>query len=608
MAEVQTYDAGGTQRRAPVTSARFQPATDGGDINKGLQDFGAGLQQVAKVEMEITDFEDEAAVKELAVRRTAFTTRLLYGDGTPENPGYLNMTGGDALRAEPDIRRQIEENDRLLLGEAGGGQRQRMFNQYLTNDFARDDQVISRHRSNETKAYNLASTTALIEARTNQAAAQLALGAPEGRVTLEAGRADVLDLLDQQGAETSPEILANAQRNYTSNIHAKAIGILRAQGNDTGALAYFEANKAEMTTDAQVAMGPALNASSDIATGRAQGLRAFTTANGDRAAAYAMVSPNWSPRQQDAARAEIDRRFQEREAAERDTSEARRQNLTAQVVAGADPRTLDTSGMSASEISSLDALAERRRKVDPAQGTAAFQRARILAIDNPEEFLARTGGTNATDLAGHMSESQWNTVMNIRAKLVDAQRRGVELEPSPADRAFKLGMTRAAPWLNANGIKNSGNTEQTYGAFQMALMEEIEARTAQAGDRPLNDAELDGAANAASQRVRGMRGVPASPGTPRPVVPAQAVSLLSNLLRDPDFRKDFPQGADVAVWARNYTNSNGEWSVPYDKIPKGDRDALIQGWRRANPGRAPTKRDIERDYNTALVGRAQRRR
>lgn len=595
------YPAGGTVRRAPLTSARYV-TPEAGDIGKGLQGLAQGAEQAAQEQQRQLDLEDTAAAKQMAVERTAFTTRLLYGDGTPDNPGYYNLNGKAALDAEPDVRRQLEENAADLRGRAGTGQRQEMFSQFLDNDTAQEERRMAGFRGQQVETYNLEMTVGRATGYANRSVAQIVAGDATGsRVSLEAGWNETRDALHLKGLDGDGAYLASRRLEYTTGIHKDVIRLLVAQGRDVEAEAYYTAHAGEMTEGAQADVVGPLRSQAAITSGATEARAAIARFGDDRAAIYA-AAPTDDPRRTQAYQATVDRHFQEQAAIKNEAHDNAVLAATNAVYAdGTNPATMDLSRLSAGERNALDAAYQERLHGPPvADGSDEYYRMRQIAADDPQAFARALTGSNITGV--RVSRSDMEKLWSLKQSIVNGER--IAAATRTVDTAYRTAMVSAAPILRSHGYKPSS---PAYAAFEANVLRHLDFLDS-AGRLDGNAKAEDEAVNFAFLRTQETRsgGAGVHPFGANDPLPRQGTNYLPLDQVERSLRLANPKIDDAGVKRQldYYIATGGRAVYQYDNIPANIRTQLAGRLKEAN-GRVPSKFEVEEAFTRYVMTRGQ---
>jgi hypothetical protein len=600
------YPVGGTVRRAPITGARFA-TPEAGDIGKGLQALGQGIDRAAQEEAHKRDLEDEAAAKQLALQRSTFTTRLLYGDGTPENPGYYNLNGKAALDAEPDVRRQLEENATELRGQATTGQRAQMFGQFLDNDTVQEERRMAGFRGQQVEVYNLEMTVGRANGYANRSVAQIVAGDADGsRVSLEAGWNETRDALHLKGLDGDGAYLASRRLEYTSAIHKEVIRLMVSQGRDVDAEAYYTAHSGEMTASAQADVAGPLRSQADVTQGMLTGRQAFTQFGADRAAAYKAVESD-NPRRQAAARAELDRQYSQQAAIQDVAHDSALLAATNAVFAdGTNPALMDLSRLSASERTALDKAYSDRQHGPPVEdGSDEYYRLRQLAISEPQAFAQALTGSNIVNL--RVSRGDAEKLWNQKEAIIKGER--TTAAARTIDSSFKLAMTRAEPLLSSYGIRNSGRTSGAYGAFQANVLRHLDflESIGKLDDPHAVDEAVNYARLATTQAQRGARGQAGMVGIPEDApLPRAGTNYLPLSEVEKSLRAANPRISAEGVQRQMeyYVATGGRAVYRYADIPPAIRTQLADRIK-ATTGQAPSQFEVEEAFTRYVMTRGQ---
>ena len=80
--------------------------------------IGEAMESVGTNVLKVADFYDQAAAEQAYTEFQHGVNNVLYGDpDRPDVPGYMGMTGEEAMKARPDVQRRIDD----LMQKSGSG-------------------------------------------------------------------------------------------------------------------------------------------------------------------------------------------------------------------------------------------------------------------------------------------------------------------------------------------------------------------------------------------------------------------------------------------------------------------------------------------------------
>lgn len=300
--------------------------------------------------------------------------------------------------------------------------------------------------------------------------------------------------------------------------------------------------------------------------------RIWTESGGDLTVALEMAREIDDPAMHDMVIDRVTARFNQSEAARRDTvraamEEAMQHLESGGTIDGLSARVTDVLTR-AEQMNNLRAYAANRRAggllgFPAAASAAALAEYMIAARENPQGF-ARQDLTGArTEMNGDDFEELIEHQRYLRGEAPDEG-------PSLVQRAFSDILDVAEPMAQAQGLNVTSSSErnaETRGAFRAHLMNEARAFVAENNRRP-TAAEADQIARTALLRARTGGGFLGMGNQERRVFESRP-------------------GADVRV--------------TYDRIPEFHVRRLVRLFRATNQGRDPTEADIENMYQLEIM-------
>lgn len=177
MAQVPISDPR-VQPTAPVPHFWRYPQVPGaafGELQaQGTIAAGQKLGQAADVLSQIADNRqadaNSRALKNTDVALANNLRTIMYG--TPDNPGYLSLSGQDALNAAPQVQQQIQQAQANASASLYGNPRLQQLFEPVANSRISDTMAqVSSHVAQQRTAANIATSQARIDAATNDASA-----------------------------------------------------------------------------------------------------------------------------------------------------------------------------------------------------------------------------------------------------------------------------------------------------------------------------------------------------------------------------------------------------------------------------------------------------
>lgn len=160
----------------------------------GLQDLGQAFDQLQLQ-------QDQKEAKDWLNQLLEAKTNLLYGDGTAENPGYINTKGDAAVKGAKPTAEQLDKLREQFLAQTSNKQVSTLFDAASSQLIAPDKEEILKHASKENLVALDATDDATMAAATDQMASnptsdQVVYNSTmllAGSVTAKMNRAGIVD-------------------------------------------------------------------------------------------------------------------------------------------------------------------------------------------------------------------------------------------------------------------------------------------------------------------------------------------------------------------------------------------------------------------------------
>jgi hypothetical protein len=139
-------------------------------VGEGANDIAKGLQAGADALYEEQLRDEERAVKNLEVEWSKKRREILFGDGTPNKPGFFSTAGEDTLNARPNVEAELNKARSQILGKAKGTRVRQAFD--LTSNAALQGELeqVDRYTIGQRREANIATSKASIAEAKQQAA------------------------------------------------------------------------------------------------------------------------------------------------------------------------------------------------------------------------------------------------------------------------------------------------------------------------------------------------------------------------------------------------------------------------------------------------------
>lgn len=252
MAVVPTYGQPEVQQRPLGTpyqdAAGATPAAFGAVQGQALAGLGAAGAKIGAEGMAIAaqmHYSDiERAAKDGHTAQLQQNTNLLWGDGTAQNPGFLNLKGEAAVAALPGVQAQLQKIHQTIGQGIQDKAAQQLYGSAGDATVTKDMELVNRFGAQQRSAADLNSSNARIATATTRAmlqwndpqAVETQLGAVEGEVKSKAiqggwsddvyqqqltvARSGVIDKVVRSAALQSPELAASMLTRYGPQIDA----------------------------------------------------------------------------------------------------------------------------------------------------------------------------------------------------------------------------------------------------------------------------------------------------------------------------------------------------------------------------------------------------
>lgn len=228
------------------SSAGATPEAFGGGVARGLQALGQGLGQASQNIAQIVQIDAERDARDA---NTAFSQKrreLLYG--TPEKPGFLQLTGADAVKSY-DATAQDLEKIRQQINSDLSGPAQNIFDPVSQNIVQAELDRMAQHSITERKAANQATwKSSLLEAN-NLAAANPRDTAVLGEA-LATARSMARNLSLSEG--NAPEVVAREMKTAETGVYLSAITSLAFRESSGEANIFYQGIKDQLDGQTQI--------------------------------------------------------------------------------------------------------------------------------------------------------------------------------------------------------------------------------------------------------------------------------------------------------------------------------------------------------------------
>ena len=222
---------------------------------RGMAKAGAALQNagdaLGDVVLREQAEDNERGAKESEIKLRNRYNTVLYGDGTAENPGYLNSQGENAVKNQAAAQEALGKIREEILKEAPNDRVREMFG--TTSAILQGDYVnaLGKHATTQREVANDATS----QARMNKAidAGALAWNDPEMLATSQGiVQNEVLDMAERKG--WSVEVTVSKLKEAQTSLYAGAIQAALPEDPDA-ALAMFQKYRPGMTAEASAVLG-----------------------------------------------------------------------------------------------------------------------------------------------------------------------------------------------------------------------------------------------------------------------------------------------------------------------------------------------------------------
>jgi hypothetical protein len=138
-------------------------------LGDGYDDLGRGLQVASNVLYEEQLKDEERAVKNLEVEWSKKRREILFGDGTPNKPGFFSTSGEDTLNSRKSVEEELSKARAGILGKASSPRVKQAFDLSSNAALQGELEQVDRYTITQRKAANLATSKAAIEEAVQQA-------------------------------------------------------------------------------------------------------------------------------------------------------------------------------------------------------------------------------------------------------------------------------------------------------------------------------------------------------------------------------------------------------------------------------------------------------
>jgi hypothetical protein len=138
-------------------------------LGDGYDDLGRGLQVASNALYEEQLKDEERAVKNLEVEWSKKRREILFGDGTPNKPGFFSTSGEDTLNSRKSVEEELSKARAGILGKASSPRVKQAFDLSSNAALQGELEQVDRYTITQRKAANLATSKAAIEEAVQQA-------------------------------------------------------------------------------------------------------------------------------------------------------------------------------------------------------------------------------------------------------------------------------------------------------------------------------------------------------------------------------------------------------------------------------------------------------
>jgi hypothetical protein len=139
-------------------------------VGDGLDDLAKGLQSVEAALYEEQLRDEERAVKNLDVEWSKKRREILFGDGTPNKPGFFATAGEDTLNARPNVEKELNTARGQIMGKAKGARVRQAFDLASSASLQGELEQVDRYTIGQRREANIATSKASITEAKQQAA------------------------------------------------------------------------------------------------------------------------------------------------------------------------------------------------------------------------------------------------------------------------------------------------------------------------------------------------------------------------------------------------------------------------------------------------------
>jgi len=139
-------------------------------VGDGYDDIASGLQAASNALYEEQLKDEERAVKNLEVEWSKKRREILFGDGTPNKPGFYSTSGEDTLNNRKGVEEALNKARSQLLGKAGNSRVKEAFDLSSNASLQGELEQVDRYTIAQRREANILSAQASIEEAQQQAA------------------------------------------------------------------------------------------------------------------------------------------------------------------------------------------------------------------------------------------------------------------------------------------------------------------------------------------------------------------------------------------------------------------------------------------------------
>lgn len=196
--QVRPSPAGTPFQQVSGVSAAAFGGLQGEGLSRAGRDVRSAADQIAQLALKQQIEDNERKAKELDIEFSKRRRQLLFGDGTPDNPGYYNLRGGDAVDRAPEVEAQLNDIRTEILEQTDNPRVQEMFGNSSATKIESELNRVGRFVIGQRQAANEATSVARIAEAQDDAA----LGYNSKEVVIESEaiiRSEIFSRSETQG-------------------------------------------------------------------------------------------------------------------------------------------------------------------------------------------------------------------------------------------------------------------------------------------------------------------------------------------------------------------------------------------------------------------------